>query len=413
MDFPPPTAKQARVIWFTATALAVALCVALLAALLWGLGKVLNLLSPVLWPLAVASIIACVLNPVVDFLERKRVPRTNAILLTFLAGLTLLTAFFSSVTPQLVDEAGLLLARVPDYSTQIRARVTRWVAEPPSQIRWFFQRGAPQRSPLATNATVLPPPPPATATNLAPGHTAPETPDSQEAWERKIIESLTGWATSFLPKATTWLLDRLVQVTSLFGVLVGLGLIPIYAFYFLREQRRIESKWTDYLPVQDSKFKDELVFVLNAIREYLVAFFRGQVLVATCDAVLYSIGFFAIGLHYTFLLGAMAQLLTLIPFVGAMIVCGTAVILAAVQFQDLLHPLLALGVFGVVQGVDSLFISPRIMGRRVGLHPLTILIAVMTGTTLLGGILGGILAIPLTAALRVLMFRYIWKKRTA
>jgi predicted PurR-regulated permease PerM len=107
----------------------------------------------------------------------------------------------------------------------------------------------------------------------------------------------------------------------------------------------------------------------------------------------------------------MAQVLTLVPFVGAIIICITSVILAAVQFQDLLHPLLALGVFGVVQAVEGLVISPRIMGERVGLHPLAILIAVMTGTTLLGGVLGGILAIPLTAALRVVMFRYIWKKR--
>jgi predicted PurR-regulated permease PerM len=65
----------------------------------------------------------------------------------------------------------------------------------------------------------------------------------------------------------------------------------------------------------------------------------------------------------------------------------------------------------VVQMIEGFYISPKIMGDRVGLHPLTIIIAVLVGTTLLGGILGGILAIPLTAALRVLMFRYIWKRR--
>jgi predicted PurR-regulated permease PerM len=67
--------------------------------------------------------------------------------------------------------------------------------------------------------------------------------------------------------------------------------------------------------------------------------------------------------------------------------------------------------FSIVQFLEGFFISPKIMGDRVGLHPLTIIIAVMVGTTLLGGITGGILAIPLTAALRVLMFRYVWKKR--
>jgi predicted PurR-regulated permease PerM len=70
-----------------------------------------------------------------------------------------------------------------------------------------------------------------------------------------------------------------------------------------------------------------------------------------------------------------------------------------------------LGIFSLVQALEGFVISPKIMGDRVGLHPLTIIIAVMVGTTLMGGILGGILAIPLTAALRVLMFRYVWKKR--
>jgi predicted PurR-regulated permease PerM len=86
-------------------------------------------------------------------------------------------------------------------------------------------------------------------------------------------------------------------------------------------------------------------------------------------------------------------------------------VIAFVQFGDWLHPLLVLAVFAVVQTLEGLVISPKIMGDRVGLHPLTIIIAVMVGTTLLGGLLGGILAIPLTAALRVVMFRYVWKKR--
>jgi len=69
-------------------------------------------------------------------------------------------------------------------------------------------------------------------------------------------------------------------------------------------------------------------------------------------------------------------------------------------------------VFAIVQMAEGLIISPRIIGGRVGLHPLTIMVAVVVGTTLMGGILGGVLAIPLTAALRTLMFRYVWKRQT-
>jgi predicted PurR-regulated permease PerM len=113
------------------------------------------------------------------------------------------------------------------------------------------------------------------------------------------------------------------------------------------------------------------------------------------------------------LIGVSAMVLSMIPFIGASLICLGALIIALVQFGDWLHPLLVLVVFGCVQTVESLFISPRIMGGRVGLHPLAIIIAVMAGTTLLGGLLGGILAIPLTAALRVIMFRYIWKRPLA
>ena len=164
------------------------------------------------------------------------------------------------------------------------------------------------------------------------------------------------------------------------------------------------------MPLQDSRAKEEIVFCLDAISGYLVAFFRGQVLVAMCDAVLYTAGFLIVGVNYAFLLGFAALFLTMIPFLGAIVICITALTLSFVQYGDWQHPVMVLAVFAVVQALEGLFISPKIMGDRVGLHPLAIIIAVMTGTTLLGGILGGILAIPLAAALRVIMVRYVWKK---
>jgi predicted PurR-regulated permease PerM len=189
-----------------------------------------------------------------------------------------------------------------------------------------------------------------------------------------------------------------------------LALVPVYAFYFLLEKRGISTHWTDYLPVANSAFKNELVFVLKSINDLLISFFRGQVLVAICDGALYTIGFLLIGLPYAVLLGAVATVLTLIPFLGSIVTFVAAFIIAWAKFGDWLHPALAVVVFVVVQTLESLVISPKIMGDRMRLHPMTIIVAVMVGTILLGGILGGILAIPLTAALRVLMFRYIWRR---
>jgi len=200
-------------------------------------------------------------------------------------------------------------------------------------------------------------------------------------------------------------------VGSVFGVIAGLSLIPIYAFYLLLEKHGIAARWRDYLPVQDSKFKDELAFVISSINEYLVVFFRGQVLVALCDGILYTIGFLAIGLPYAVIIGVMATFLTIIPFLGAITTCVVALVIALVSSGNWHQPALVLAVFALVQTLEGFVIQPKIIGDRVGLHPLTIIIALMVGTTLLGGILGGILAIPLTAALRVIMFRYVWKKR--
>jgi predicted PurR-regulated permease PerM len=198
-------------------------------------------------------------------------------------------------------------------------------------------------------------------------------------------------------------------VASWFGILAGLALIPIYAFYFLLEKSSIERRWRDYLPVSDSYFKDELVWLLQNINDALIVFFRGQVLVALCDGVMYTIGFLLVGLPYALLLGLVATVLTIVPFLGAIVTCVSALVLAIVHFGDWQHPLLVMVVFVVVQGIEGWVIQPKIIGDRVGLHPVTIIIALLVGTTLMGGLLGGLLAIPTTAVIRALMFRYVWR----
>jgi predicted PurR-regulated permease PerM len=137
------------------------------------------------------------------------------------------------------------------------------------------------------------------------------------------------------------------------------------------------------------------------------------VLVALCTGTMLAIAFSILGLNYAILLGAIAAILGIMPYIGAAICLVLALILSAVQFGTWLHPLLVLAIFGAAQGIEGFLISPKIIGDRVGMHPLTIIVAVLVGTTLMGGILGGVLAIPLTAALRTLMFRYVWKKRTS
>jgi predicted PurR-regulated permease PerM len=412
MSIPPPTPKQARIIWVALTGLAFALIAALVVGTVWGLGHVVNVLSSVLWPIAVAGVLAYLLDPVVDFLQRRGMARTRAIVSVFLAALLIVAGLLASIVPQLVVETRELAQKIPDYTVRIERNVEEFLNRPPKWLQGFLPKpsAATAETPvtLVTNVT----PPTATSpatTNVSavviaerPAHAAP-------AIDTATLNSAADWLAKTLPIIGKRLSQGVGYIGSWFGVIAGLALVPIYAFYFLLEKSGIESKWTNYLPVQESKFKEEVVFVLNSMNEYLIAFFRGQVLVAICDGILYTIGFVIIGLPYAVLIGVMATFLTIIPFLGAIVTCITALVIALVSggWQQALG---VAAVFAVVQGLEGFVIQPKIMGDRVGLHPVTIIIALMVGTKLLGGILGGILAIPLTAALRVVMFRYVWKK---
>lgn len=410
MNITPPSEKQARILWAALTGLAIATIVVLIVAAVWGLGRVLHVLSPVIWPLAVAGVLACLLDPVVDFLVQRKVPRLRAIVVVFVMALSLIAGLAGSVVPRLVSEARELAAKSSEYTTKLPARAAtlaeqppQWMPKPIIELLRTYSESARRENikhPTAqTNSVVV-------VTNVP-----SELPTPSVAPESGSLNSIAASATRLLPKFGEWMTQVLGFVGTVFGIIAGLALVPIYAFFFLLEKHGINKQWRDYLPVQDSSFKDELAFVIGSINDYIVAFFRGQVLVAICDGVLYTIGFSLIGLPYAVLIGVMATCLTIIPFLGAITTCVSALIIAVVAFGDWQHPAMVIGVFAVVQALEGMVIQPKIMGERVGLHPAVIIIALMTGTTLLGGILGGILAIPLAAVLRVLMFRYVWRKK--
>ncbi|HUA67467.1 MAG TPA: AI-2E family transporter [Candidatus Saccharimonadales bacterium] len=381
----------------------------LIVALVWGLGRLLHVLNPVLWPLAVAAILACLLDPLVDWFERKQFSRVQSIACVFGIAILILTAVFGSVVPRIVSEMGQLVKRIPVYSIRLENSIEYWLKHPNTNLGSLLM-GKPEINPsvkttVTTNQTSV-------ITNTTPAIKSGTDNLSlfNETIDQKTLQSAKNWLILALPAIGHWLFGEVVRVASWFGILVELALIPVYAFYFLLEKDGIQKHWKDYLPVQDSRLKEEIIFIISAVEQYLIAFFRGQVLVAICGSVVYTIGFLCLGLNYAFLLGFAALLLLIVPFLGAIILCIMALTLTFVQYGDWLHPLLVLGLFAVAQTLENLLISPKIMGDRVGLHPLAIIVAVVAGTTLLGGLLGGILAIPLAAALRVIMFHYVWKK---
>ncbi len=378
MNFPPPTDRQARILWMSVTSLAVGIILALVGVILFGLGWVIQQLSPVLLPLAFAAILAFLLDPVVDFLQRRKMSRTGSIIIVFMATFGLAVTFLASIVPQVVIETSDLVTNVPDYWDKSTDNVKTFIEKK------MENKEAAARIDKAKEVLV--------------SQWAEHGPKIQEVAAAKL-QSFSGW-----------LFSKLGQVFGLFGLIIGFALVPVYLFYFLQEKSGISNRWTDYLPVQESAVKEELVFFINSVSDALIVFFRGQVLVAMCVGTLTAIGFTLIGLNYGLLLGVMTGVLGIIPYLGVMMSFVPAVIIGIVQFGDW-RVALVITVFVTVQFLEGMVISPKIIGDRVGMHPLTVIIAVITGTTLLGGIVGGILAIPITAVLRALMFRYVWVKR--
>src|SRR6266446_601345 len=152
MNFPRPSERQARLIWLAITGLAIAILIALAAALLWGLSWVTQILSPVLWPLAIAGIIACLLDPAVDLIERKGATRPRAIAAVFGIALLVVAVLFGSIVPQLVNETGQLADRIPAYAARLTERVEFWISHPPPWVQRLIERES--NPPIAPARTV-------------------------------------------------------------------------------------------------------------------------------------------------------------------------------------------------------------------------------------------------------------------
>lgn len=397
-----PSERQSKILWSSVTSLAVGILIVLVGLLVWSLGWIVNRLASVLIPLAIAGVLAYILDPVVDFLDRKIKSRTQSIFLVFALAVFLVLGLAATVLPRLATEVQSFTAQVPAYVSKLRERVDQFVAHPPTWFPHRFISAPPPPLPLTSQES----------TNVvnAPALPAESQDQSGLKLQSQLSDSLVGWTGKFLPKLGSWVMDQLSFAASLAGLLAGLALVPVYLFYFLLEKNGIQQRWHEFLPIRESHVKNEVIFVLNSINDCLIVFFRGQVLVAMCVGTILAVGFSLVGLNYALLLGVMAGCLGVVPYLGVALSLIPAVTIAVAQFGDLWHPLGVLGVFAVAQMLEGLVISPKIIGDRVGLHPLTIIIAVMVGTTLLGGILGGVLAIPLTAAFRTLMFRYVWRQ---
>jgi predicted PurR-regulated permease PerM len=129
------------------------------------------------------------------------------------------------------------------------------------------------------------------------------------------------------------------------------------------------------------------------------------------DGILIGAVLGILGLNFAAVIGAMVVVLTMIPYIGIIICWVPAVLIAAFQWGDWMHPIIVTVIFVVIQNLEGLFYAPRVVGNYVGLHPMTVIVSIFVWGLIIGGIIGPLLAVPLTATVKVLFGRYVWGRQ--
>ena len=186
------------------------------------------------------------------------------------------------------------------------------------------------------------------------------------------------------------------------GALVCWVVAPIYFAFFLMADTSHIDNLERYIPFLKSETRKDLLYLFKEFFNIIVSFFRGQLVIAFLQGLLFAIGFTIVGLKYGFVIGLTLGFLNIVPYLGNIIGLGTALPLAFFQEDGgLMRVLAVLVVFAVVQMIEGYLLTPKIMGDRTGLHPVVIILAIFFWGSALNGIMGMILAIPLTAFLVV------------
>jgi predicted PurR-regulated permease PerM len=319
-----------------------------LLALAVGLGWLIFQLAPVITPFAISAGLAYLGDPLVDRLQRLRffrwpVSRTVAVIIVFV----LMSA-----------AVGLILLFVLPLA---REQITYLVRRAPEMLEWLLGTALPW---LQSRLGL-----------------APLEMDLQSLTALSVLGTVSRGGQAVLH----WLMN--------------LVLIPVVTFYLLRDWDRLVLGIQNLIPRQD---EPAISGLFREIDDVLGAFIRGQLMVMLALGLVYTLGLWLLGLDLAFIIGMVAGLLSIVPYLGTFVGVVAALLAAIFQFQDVLHPVLVLGVFAVGQSLEGMVLTPLLVGDRIGLHPVAVIFAVLAGGQLFG-FLGILLALPAAASLNVLV----------
>lgn len=333
--------------------LSVILCLLLAAtALIWIKA------GAVLVQLFIALALAYLLNPLVRRLEQRGLNRLFSVLLVFSLALLGIAAVLILLFVAIKSELAKVQLNIPDYATRLYELI-------PHEITSYLQI---------------------------------DTPDRLTQQLSNLALELKGSAFAIAKPLLSWLQQAVTSTVGFILNLLGYLIIPIYLFYLLTDMPLLMA-WLKELP--PLRFREQLGLLFREFDSVLSGFVRGQLLVCAILAVLYSAGLWIIGIDLAVAIGTLSGAAFIIPYVGTILGIVLSMAMAVLKFHDLLHPLLCLGWFMLVQTLEGTVITPKVVGDTVGLHPLIAIVALLIGGQLLG-ISGMLLAIPVAAILKVL-----------
>jgi predicted PurR-regulated permease PerM len=433
--------------WSALSALSVVAIGAIAVGALWLISRVLGFLQPFLIPFAVAGVLAYLLDPVVSRIVSWGTSRQRAVMAVFAVMTIALAGILVWIIPAIWTQSGNVVRKVPTYRTRVVELVAnfndwahtteekygiRFLPQIPEKIEIPIAEQDAPATPAVPNekAAPLPPTEAAPAVPAPNAQPTPPTPATAASVEPKPLATLDlqaflagDWLRRTFPvvlrNVWTFFTNSVGGFLGAFGFLLSMVIVPIYLYYFLIESKNIAESWGDYLPLRASAFKDEVVAAISEINGYLIAFFRGQLLVSLINGTATGLGLVIIGVDFGILIGLLLCVLGVIPYLGIIMCWVPAVIIASVQGGSYmipaqpwwLLPLVVTAIFVVWQQIDGLFITPKIVGESVGLHPMTVIVSVFMWSLLMGGLLGAILAVPMTATVKVLLRRYVWQRK--
>ena len=327
------------------------------AALGLGVLWVVWLLAPILSPFVFAALLGWLGDPMVDRLEGRRFSRNTAVILVFSVMTLLLVIVAVLLVPVLEQQILTLVEALPRYR--------EWFVG--TALPWIEHR---------TGLQIL--------SWLDPEHLFQLI---REHWQGAggVAATVLGYVSR--------------SGFALMGLLANIVLLPVLTFFFLRDWDLIVGRVGALVPRDHFDTVRRLALESN---EVLGGFLRGQLTVMLILGVLYAIGLWAVGLNLGILIGLVAGLLTFVPYLGPASIVVFGGLAALVQFGDWQHLAGVAVVFTVGQIIESYWLTPKLVGDKIGLHPMAVIFAVMAGGTLFG-FLGMLLALPVAAVVNVLL----------